>query len=101
MSISAKSRRGRSCLTEHVQADFLALLPRLVLGDAGVISFIHLQDVLYHQFGAVLVQGVLISRFEDDVVTVRREKQAWMRGQDGGGGCCLVEQMFCATNRRH
>lgn len=34
-------------LTEHVQADFLCFLSRLVLGDASVISFIRFLDIFY------------------------------------------------------
>lgn len=48
-------------LTKHIETDFLAHLACLVPGDAGVISFIHFDDIFYHQLGAVLIQTVLIA----------------------------------------
>ena len=51
----------------------MGLLARLVLGDAGVVSFVHLLHVLYHQLGAVLVQAVLVSRLQHDAVAAREE----------------------------
>lgn len=78
-SAAASERRDRDknkqLLTEHVQADFLGLLAGLVLGDAGVISFVHLPDVFDDQLRAVLVQAVLLARLKDDVVAVERQKQ--------------------------
>lgn len=68
-------REKLSLLTEHVQADFLGLLAGLVLGDAGVISFVHLPDVFDDQLRAVLVQAVLVARLKDDVVAVGRQKE--------------------------
>lgn len=68
-------RSRASFLTKHIQADFLSFLSRLVPGDAGVIAFIHLGDVFYDQFGAVLVEAVLVARFKDNVVTVARGRR--------------------------
>lgn len=68
-------REKVSLLTEHVQADFLGLLAGLVLGGAGVISFVHLPDVFDDQLRAVLVQAVLVARLKDDVVAVGRQKE--------------------------
>lgn len=67
--------KWRHFLTEHVQADFLRFLSCLVLGNASVISFIHLLDILYYQFRTILVQVVFVTRFKDNVVTVAEEKQ--------------------------
>lgn len=69
------AREWRYSLTEHVQADFLGFLSCLVLGDASVISFIHLFDFLYYQFRTILVQAVFVARFKDDVVTVEVGKE--------------------------
>lgn len=94
-----KERERSSCsrysLTKHVQADFLPLLSRLVLGDASVISFIHFLDVLYYQFRAILVQGVLIARFKDDVVTVaeREGKKKKKKKTRGSRHKCLLVQL--------
>lgn len=64
------SRHWNYSLTEHVQADFLGFLPRLVLGDASVISLVHFLDIFYYQFWTICVQAVLITRLKDNVVTV-------------------------------
>lgn len=63
-------QKGQKTLTEHVQADFLGLLPSLVLGHARVISLVDLLHIFDQQLGTVLVQAVLVARLKDDVVAV-------------------------------
>lgn len=85
-------------LTEHVQADFLGFLPRLVLGDASVISFIHFLDVFYYQFWTILVQAVLITRFKDNVVTVAEGKRGEKDMSGRSHHKCLLTQLEGPTN---
>lgn len=70
---AAETERTPGHLTKHVEADFLGLLARLVLGGAGVFSFVHLLHVLYHQLGAVLIQAVLVSRLQHGAVAATEE----------------------------
>lgn len=63
-------RKGQKALTEHVEADFLGLLPGLVLGHACVIALVDLLHVFDQQLRTVLVQAVLVARLKDDVVAV-------------------------------
>lgn len=66
------SRMGTSqwwSLTEHAEADFLASLSSLVAGDALVISFINLLDVLDGQLRSIFIQTVLLIGFQHDITT--------------------------------
>lgn len=71
--------------TKHIEADFFGLRACFVLGDAGVIAFIHFLHVLYRQFGAVLVQDVLLSRLKRDVVAAAEEGDDMSDDQPDGG----------------
>lgn len=77
-SVSADLRsepeRAATQLTEHVEADFLGLLARLVPGQAGVVALVHLPHVPDQQLGAVLVQAVLVPRVQDHVVAAAEEE---------------------------
>lgn len=71
---SEPERAATRQLTEHVEADFLGLLPRLVPGQAGVVALVHLPHVPDQQLGAVLVQAVLVPRVQDHVVAAAEEE---------------------------
>lgn len=74
----------KSSPTKHIEADFFGLHACFVLGDAGVIAFIQFLHVLYGQFGAVLVQDVLLSRLKRDVVAAAEEEDVMSDNQPDG-----------------
>lgn len=79
-----ESRERKPSPTKHIEADFFSLHACFVLGDAGVIAFIHFLHVLYRQFGAVLVQGVLLSRLKRGVVAAAEEEDDMSDNQPDG-----------------